>query len=175
MTWQLWNGPDAAGPAFTKLAVIGDTTRGLLTTGVVKVVLPPTLPRAHRARRRRARTPRRRSTTPTSQTGHRLAPGVPPAHRPPQLGDAIGRVRWVGVNAVQATQARTATAELLGSGTGDADQTYPLSHRPVLPGTVVLEVEEAAGWVRWTEVENFVATAAQTTATTPSTSRRRTR
>ena len=44
MTWQIWNGPNPTGRPFTKLAVIGDTTRGLLTSGVVKVVLPPRLP-----------------------------------------------------------------------------------------------------------------------------------
>ena len=157
MTWQIWNGPNPTGRPFTTLAVIGDTTRGLLTSGVVKVVLPPRLP----------------VITGTTDGGQDSPPPLDDSElaakviawlrvsRPPtaQLGDAIGRVRWVGINAVGATQARTATAELLGSGTGDADQQYPLSHRPVLPGTVVLEVEEAAGWVRWTEVDNFAWTA----------------
>lgn len=153
MTWQIWNGPNPAGRPFTTLAVIGDTTRGLLTSGVVKVVLPPLLP----------------VITGASDGGQDSPPPLDDSElaakvvawlrvsRPPtaQLGDVIGRVRWVGINAVGATQARTATAELLGSGTGDAGQQYPLSHRPVLSGTVVLEVEEAAGWVRWTEVDNF--------------------
>jgi predicted phage baseplate assembly protein len=153
MTWQIWNGPDPAGRPFTRLAVIGDTSRGLLTSGVVKVVLPPRLP----------------VITGSADGGEDAPPPLDDAalaarvlawirvSRPPtsQLGDAIGRVRWAGINAVGATQARTATAELLGSGTGDAGQQFPLSHRPVLPGTVVLEVEEAAGWVRWTEVDNF--------------------
>jgi hypothetical protein len=153
MTWQIWNGPNPPGQPFTKLSVIGDTTRGLLTSGVVKVALPPELP----------------VITGPGDGGEDSPPPLDDAElaarvvawirisRPPtsQLGDAIGRVRWVGINAVGATQARTATAELLGNGTGDADQQYPLSHRPVLPGTVVLEVEEAAGWVRWTEVDDF--------------------
>jgi predicted phage baseplate assembly protein len=153
MTWQIWNGPNPPGRPFTTLSVIGDTTRGLLTSGVIKVVLPPRLP----------------MITGTTDGGPDSPPPLDDSElaakvivwlrvsRPPtaQLGDAIGRVRWVGINAVGATQARTATAELLGSGTGDADQQYPLSHRPVLPRTVVLEVEEAAGWVRWTEVDNF--------------------
>ena len=163
MTWRLWNGglPGAAsGPSsrFTTLTVLHDTTRGLLTSGVVKVVLPPDFAQAK----------------PISNGVHDAPPPLDdaalaarvigwiqvfrPRTDPSQLSDAIPPVRWVGVNAVQATQARTATAELLGSGTGDEDQTLPLAHRPVLPGSVVLEVEEAAGWQPWTEVDTFVAT-----------------
>ncbi len=158
MSWQLWNGPDFTGPAFTKLTVIHDTTRGLLTSGVVEVVLPATLPRLTKpADGVRGAPPQ----LDDAATANRVVAWIQvsrPQTDPPQLGDAIGRVRWVGVNAVQATQARTAAAELLGSGNGDTEQTYPVSHRPVLPGTVVLEVEEAAGWTRWSEVENFVGT-----------------
>lgn len=153
MTWQIWNGPNPTGQPFSKLSVIGDTSRGLLTSGVVKVVLPAELP----------------VITGTVDGGENSPPPLDDTElaakviawlrvtrpRTAQLGDAIGRVRWVGVNVVGATQARTATAELVGTGTGDADQQYQLGHRPVLPGTVVLEVEEAAGWVRWTEVSNF--------------------
>lgn len=153
MTWQIWNGPNPPGRPFTPLAVIGDTTRGLLTSGVVKVVLPPRLPVVTGA------TDGGTDSPPPLDDSELAAKVIAwlRVSRPPtaQLGDAIGRVRWVGINAVGAIQARTATAELLGSGTGDAGQQYPLSHRPVLPGTVVLEVEEAAGWVRWTEVDDF--------------------
>jgi predicted phage baseplate assembly protein len=153
MTWQIWNGPDPAGPSFDKLAVIGDTTRGLLTSGVVKVVLPARLPVI-------AGPTDGGEDSPPPLDDAELAAKVIAwirVSRPPtaQLGDAIGRVRWVGINAVGATQARTATPELLGTGNGDADQQYQLSHRPVLPGTVVLEVEEATGWTRWAEVDNF--------------------
>ena len=131
MAWRLWNGPGAT-QSFRAVQVIGDTTRGLLTSGVVKVVLPATLP-----------------VLDGSTTGGADAP--PPlddeelstrviawlqVSRPAGLGigDAIGPVRWAAVNAVGATQARTAGTELLGTGTGDTDQRYPLAHRPVLRG-----------------------------------------
>jgi len=65
-------------------------------------------------------------------------------------------VRWVGLNAVDAVQSRTAAAELLGIGTGHGDQRYPLNQRPVLPGTVHLQVEEPSGWRDWAEVGTFV-------------------
>jgi predicted phage baseplate assembly protein len=153
MTWQIWNGPNPAGRPFSKLSVIGDTTRGLLTSGVVKVVLPPQLPViAGPADGGEGSPPPLDDSAVAAKVVAWIRVSRPPTA---QLGDAIGRVRWVSINAVGATQARTATAELLGTGTGDADQHYQLSHRPVLPGTVVLEVEEAAGWVRWTEVDNF--------------------
>jgi predicted phage baseplate assembly protein len=73
-------------------------------------------------------------------------------------GDPIHRVRWVGANGVQATQARSIVApELLGTGTGGAGQAYPLAQRGILPGTVVLDVEESGQWQQWTEVDTFAA------------------
>jgi hypothetical protein len=154
--WQLWTGPAAPGSTatpFVTLPVLGDTTRGMVTTGVVKLELPARLPRL---------------TVP----GDGLTDSPPPVDdeelrerivawlrvsRPdrPDIGDAIHRVRWVGANCVGAIQSRTPPPELLGAGTGDADQRYPLNHKPVLPDTVVLQVEEAAGWTDWHEVDNF--------------------
>ncbi|MFC8662301.1 putative baseplate assembly protein [Streptomyces sp. NPDC057199] len=150
--WELWNGPTAPTP-FTSLAVLSDTTRGLTTTGVVSVALPGVFP-AH----------------PRGQSGQGGATSPPPlddgslagqvigwlrARRPPGENDAIHRVRWVGVNAVGAVQARTAPPELLGTGTGDSGQTHRLTQRLVLAGSLRLEVEEVDGWRSWTEVEDF--------------------
>lgn len=78
------------------------------------------------------------------------------ATRPPGTAEGIHRVRWVGVNVVEAVQARTTTgAELLGTGTGEAGQVYRLAQTNVLPGTVRLEVEEDGGWQGWDEIEGF--------------------
>jgi predicted phage baseplate assembly protein len=156
--WQLWTGPpaddaDAGAPPFLTLAVLGDTTHGMVTTGVVKLELPERLPRL-------------------TGPGDGLADSPPPiddeevaerivawlrVSRPdrPDIGDSIHRVLWVGANSVGAVQSRTPPPELVGTGTGDADQRYPLNHRPVLPGTVELQVEEAAGWTVWQAVDNF--------------------
>jgi predicted phage baseplate assembly protein len=73
------------------------------------------------------------------------------------VNDAIHRIRWVGLNATRAEQALTAKPELLGTGTGDAGQRYPLAQHPVLPGTISLQVEEPDGWHDWREVDTFVA------------------
>ena len=72
------------------------------------------------------------------------------------LNDGIGRVRWVGLNGVQAEHARTAKPELLGTGTGDADQIYPLTQHPVLAGTTRVQVEESGTWQDWSAVETYV-------------------
>ncbi len=163
MLWRLWNGtpqtPAGKGgqpaPAFQELKILGDTTKGLVVTGVVKLELPATLP----------------TITVPSLGGEDSPPPLDDDKmaqnviawiqlaRPhnADANDSIHRVRWVGINAVQAIQSRTAAAELLGNGTGDGDQQLPLNHHPVVPGTTVLEVEEPAGWTAWVEVENFAA------------------
>lgn len=163
MVWQIWNGPQPVGESFSRLAVIGDTTRGLLTSGVVKIVLPARLPAPVPAVDGGPDSPPPLADAELARKVvawirvSRPAPAMASSARPvtTQLPDAIGKVRWVGINAVGATQARTAGAELLGTGTGDADQQFPLSHRPILAGTVALEVEEAGRWVPWSEVGNL--------------------
>lgn len=158
MLWRLWNGPaDTRGdkPALTVVDIVGDTTQGLVTTGVVKVSLPAQLPRI-------GLTTAGDSDSPPPLTDDKLAARVVgwlQVTRPDTTtsGDSIHRVRWVGLNSVSAVQSRTAAAELLGTGTGDSDQRYPLNQRPVLPATVQLQVEELDGFRDWTEVETFVA------------------
>jgi predicted phage baseplate assembly protein len=153
MLWRLWTGD--AGSAFGELRVVGDTTRGLSTNGVVKIELPRTLPRYDR--------PVTGGTdSPPPLPDPRLTPRIVAwiqVSRPKtaSIGDAIGSVRWVGVNAVQAVQARTATAELIGTGSGDSGQRCPLNQRPVLARSVSLQVEEPTGWTSWEEVDNFAA------------------
>lgn len=135
--------------------MLGDTSRGLTTIGVVSVALPAAFP-----------------THPRGRTGSGGLHSPPPldddktaarvlgwlrVRRPADENDAIHRIRWVGANAVGGVQARTAAPELLGTGTADADQVLRLTQRPVLAGSVRLEVEEADGWRPWTEVEDFAA------------------
>jgi predicted phage baseplate assembly protein len=159
MLWRLWNGDSklTGSDAFQQLAVVGDTTRGMVTSGVVKVELPSQLPVLDG-------TTLGGPDAPPPLADAKLAAAVIAwiqVSRPvsPEIGDAIGSVRWVGINAVHAVQARTAAPELIGTGTGDGDQRYPLSQRPVLAGSIHLQVEEPSGWTTWYEVDNFVATA----------------
>lgn len=149
MLWQLW----APGDTFTPLAVVGDTTGGLVQTGVVKVVLPKQLPPLEG-------TPSGGQDSPpplADEKQQRLVVGWLRVSRPKGANDSIRRVRWVGVNAVGADQCSNAGPELLGVGTGNGGQQVTLSERQVLPGTTVLEVEEVDGWHEWQEVEGFTA------------------
>ena len=168
MVWRLWNGPDL--DAIT-LSVGSDTTRGLVTSGVVELLMPhqlsdlAVLPLG---------TGDATSPPPLADAKQAadvvawISVGRPKADH---LNDAIGKVRWAGLNAAPVVQSRVAGPELLGSGTGDADQRYPLAQlgaqgatpsggTTVLPGTTVLQVEEPDGWHTWQEVDSFVVSRA---------------
>jgi predicted phage baseplate assembly protein len=72
-------------------------------------------------------------------------------------GGKLGRVLWIGANAAEVEQVQVATPEFLGTGTGGATQSATLVNKPVIPGTIALEVEEPTGWTRWEEVDDFAA------------------
>jgi len=155
MLWQIWNGPPSGSqPQLTSLDVLGDTTGGLVRTGVVKLQLPQVLPVIDLAQPLQGGTDSPPPLTDQTQAPHVV--GWLRASRPEGENDAIHRVNWVGLNAVGADQAVTTTAaELLGTGTGDAGQQYALTKHPVLPGTVHLQVEGVDGWQDWAEVDSF--------------------
>jgi predicted phage baseplate assembly protein len=154
MLWQLWDGP---GTGFSLLNVGDDSTRGLTTTGVVELLLPSRLPSFDPTARTSGDKDNPPPLTDEKQAARVLAWLRVSRPVTSHINDAIHRVRWVGLNATRAEQARTATPELLGTGSGDADQIYPLTQHPVLPGSTVLQVEEPAGWQDWQEVDTFVA------------------
>jgi predicted phage baseplate assembly protein len=149
MLWQLWNPDDT----FTTLSVLGDTTGGLVTTGVVKVELPKQLPVLDGTTSGGSDSP----PPLADEKQQRLVVGWLRVSRPKGTNDSIRRIRWVGLNAVGADQCADAGPELLGVGTGNGGQRVTLAERPVLAGTAVLEVEEVDGWHEWQEVENFTA------------------
>lgn len=156
MVWQIWIGQKdpSAEPKFTKLAVVGDSTQGMVKTGVVQLELPDTLPTLDPLS-----PPTGDSNSPPPLTDEKQAAKVIAwirASRPQGSQDSIHKVRWVGVNAVSAVQSRSAAAELLGTGTGDPGQSFPLAHHPVLRGTVRLQVEEVDGWHDWEEVDDLL-------------------
>ena len=168
MLWRLWRGP---GRPLTELRIGDDTTHGLVTDGVVEVGLPDDF------------TPLSPddvspgdTDSPPPLDDEDVAKNViawiqvsrprrQPGQQPPQhLNDGVRKVAWVGINAVQAEHARTATIEQLGigsgdvrTGTGDPDQAYRLAQHPVLAGTVRLQVEESGIWRDWQEIDTYVA------------------
>ena len=157
MIWQVSTPTVTAGvPRFLTIAVEGDTTRGLTQQGVLRLRLP---------------------TDPTAfgvpDPGDEYLLGT--GSFPPPLEDdeqaknlicwirasrrasdrPIGRVLYVGINATEVLQARTAKTEFLAVGTGDAAQTYALVNHPVLARTADVQVEEDGRWVDWDEVDGF--------------------
>jgi predicted phage baseplate assembly protein len=168
--WHIWTGPPAAGvlaaTALRQLEVARDSTRGMTTTGVVALTLPNDLAGIAEAVRS---TPPAGRRTPLGDSTQEPPPLEDPdqaarlitwlqVRRSADAADVIGRVRWVGVNVVTASQLRTAQPELLGTGTGQPDQAFQLANRDVVHGSVRLEVEEPGAWREWTEAEDFLTT-----------------
>lgn len=159
VVWQVSTGrkTQAGNPIYQRLAVVGDTTRGLEREGVVKVQMPKAL----------------------ADMGS-FAPDDPDlagtGDFPPEVEDEeaaarvmfhlrafrqndkpLPRVLWMGANAVEIVQSRKARPEFVGVGTAEANQLYTLVHKPVVKGSVRLQVEEADGFRDWQEVDGFHA------------------
>lgn len=145
-------------PVYRPLVVSGDTTRGLTRQGVVRLKLPDDV-----------------TTFGVGAPPDPDAEGTgafPPVVDDPDIaatvvfwvrgyrraGDRrLGRVLWIGANAAEVLQVRTAQAELLGTGTARPAQTYALVHTPVIDRSAVVEVDEPGGWTPWTQVDDFAA------------------
>jgi hypothetical protein len=144
-------------PQWAALRMVADTTRGLTQGGTLRLELP-----------REALD----IGLPSADPDLAGAGDFPPAlddERQAQLvcwlrvarrnGGGLGRVRLLGVNLVGSEQARLAEPQYLGDGNGQPGQRFTLARAPVLPesdnGALVLEVEQAGGWKRWTRVDDF--------------------
>ncbi len=53
-------------------------------------------------------------------------------------------------------QSRTIPDEVLGSSTGEPNQRFRLAQRPLIPESLVVEVDEGAGWVAWERRESLL-------------------
>lgn len=150
--------PATADPQWRTLDVVGDTTGGLTSPGVVCLQMPAEL-----------------HDIGIYVPGDIDALGAgdqPPLVEDPELdativawlrvfrptGGDLPALDWVAVNASSVEQSRTSNAEYLGVGTGEPTQQRSLVHAGLL-GTVQIDVEEsgAGRWIPWTQVENFRA------------------
>jgi baseplate J-like protein len=160
MDWQISTGrfDSANRPTYIKVEVKGDTTRGLTRSGIVKLAFPSSASDIGTFS----------LTNPDLAGTGELPPEIQDAEvaktvlcwlRVSRPTDAapFGRIAWIGANAAEVLQVRTASPEYLGMGTGEASQHYSLVNRPVIDGSLQLDVEEAAGWQRWTVVDTFDA------------------
>jgi len=143
-------------PTYKKVELIGDTTRGVSQEGVLRLKLP--------------RKPEDFGLFEVEDPDAKGTRSLPPAldddseekllfwlraFRPD--GSRFGKVRFVGVNATQVVHAKKARPEFLGVGNGQPKQQFRLVYRPVLEGSLVLEVEELDGWREWQAVDGFHA------------------
>lgn len=156
--WQISTGTlDGSGnPVYQAISAEADTTQGLTQEGVVRLRLP--------------QSPSSWGNFPIAdpnQAGTRDLPPVLDDTRAAQLlfwvrafrkdGASFGSVTYVVANAAQVWDSRKANPEYLGTGTAQAGQTYSLVNSPVLDGTLIIQVEEASGWVQWNVVDGFYA------------------
>ncbi|HKP75259.1 MAG TPA: putative baseplate assembly protein, partial [Longimicrobiaceae bacterium] len=157
VSWEISTAEARNGkPYYAPLVVAGDTTRGLARQGVVRLRLP--------------HDPLTGGIPAFDDPDLEGTGDLPPVLDDEELtadllfwirayrrksGRPLGRVLWVGANASEVTQVRTARTELLGTGNGGAAQTFALANRPLVAGSLQLQVEEEGGWTPWTEVDDF--------------------
>jgi predicted phage baseplate assembly protein len=65
------------------------------------------------------------------------------------------KILSVRTNTVAVVQAETITDEVLGGSDGRPNQVFRLANKPVLAGTLRLEIDEGDGYQPWTQVEDF--------------------
>lgn len=58
---------------------------------------------------------------------------------------------------IPVTQGQTVTDEPLGSSNGDTNQEFLLTFKPLIEGTLLIEVDEGSGFTPWNQKENFLA------------------
>jgi hypothetical protein len=143
-------------PEYITVDPVGDTTWGLTRDGVVRLRLP--------ARMEEVGVPQPVDPF-LAGTGD-----LPPVldDEPPVLfwvrafapagAPLLGSFRWVGANAASVVQWRTASAEYVGTGTGQPGQSHALAQRDVLADSLRVQVEEKPEeWRDWERVESFTA------------------
>lgn len=69
--------------------------------------------------------------------------------------DRIPRITALRTNTVAALQAETARDEVLGGSNGEPNQTFRLTHTPVIHDSLTLEVDESEGFIAWKRVDDF--------------------
>ena len=150
--------PDSADPVWRDLDVVGDTSAGLTTDGVVRLRMPAELadigiyvPANIDAQGAGDQPPLVEDPTINDQLFAWLR-----VFRP--SGGTVPALEWLGANASRVEQASTARAEFLGTGSGEPNQERSLINGNVL-GEIELDVEEqgAGRWVPWVQVDNFAA------------------
>ena len=134
IAWEYWNGQD-----WLAMALVEDDTSAFTQDGHVRVQLPPQGNVALDYVGVKTDAQRYWIRARLTQTNYQLPP----------------RLLAVRTNTASATQAQTITNEILGPSNGTPDQVFTTSGSPILPSTMVLQVDEGPGFVTWTNVPDF--------------------
>lgn len=135
LAWEYWNGKD-----WYPLDLLRDDSAAFSRSGHV-LLAPPPRGAAQAAILGKVAAPR-------YWLRARLAGGA--YQQPPRL-------LAVRTNTVAAIAAQSVEAEIVGRSNGQPDQVFTLAQRPVLAGSLVLEVDEGDGPQPWQEVPDFFA------------------
>lgn len=160
VVWQMSTGQEIGTPPqpeYRTLDLADDSTNGLTTRGVVRLLLP------------------QGSAIGALSNDVRTSTNAGVGDRPPRLDDPQKDARlvtwlrlrptdtlhtlqlsWLGINAVEIDQRQTLTGRVLGASTGAIDQQFALPGQSVEPDTLVLQVEEAGrGYQPWQRVDDL--------------------
>jgi predicted phage baseplate assembly protein len=138
--WEYWTGVQWA-----RLNVVSDDTGSLVRSGFIQFEAPEGFQAA------KLGLLQRETDNPLYWLRYRLDQLLGPGYEvPPRLEDVL-------LNTITATNAVMETDELLGASTGLPNQAFTLANTPVLPGTLILEVDEGQGFAPWTQVTDFAA------------------
>ena len=129
--WEYWAGDVRA---WQPLSVVSDDTVALTSSGTLVFEAPSAIPMAA-ATKSVGLVP---ADTPLFWMRHRLVELLGPGYEiVPRLSDVL-------LNTVTATHAVTVADELVGASDGTPGQQFALANSPIVPGTLLLEVREAA-------------------------------
>jgi hypothetical protein len=132
VVWEYWSGSD-----WRALSLLKDETRTFLRTGHVLL-----------------KTPAKGKMATLSVNGSPALFWIRAVVKR-TAWDSAPQILAVRTNTVAVQQAETARDEVLGGTNGEPNQVLRLANAPVLPGTLVLEVDEGDGFVEWTRVDDL--------------------
>jgi predicted phage baseplate assembly protein len=134
IVWEHWDGK-----GWSPLDLIEDKTMALARSGHVRVQAPPVGRMKRTQIGQKTDAPRFWIRARLKRSNYQVPP----------------RLLAVRANTAAATQAETIQFEILGGSDGRPDQVRRLTSKPVLDGSLVLEVDEGEGFTAWTEVGDF--------------------
>lgn len=134
IVWEYWNGK-----LWLPLSLVEDATLAFTRDGHVRLEAPPAGSMVRTTIGEKVDVARYWIRARLDRTGYQVPP----------------RLLAVTANTASASEAQTIELEVLGASNGRPDQVFTTSGKPILDGTMLLEVDEGEGFVAWTPVPDF--------------------